>query len=106
MKFDANNDSLMNIKYQTNNIKKTKNKTKTKTQRVKKKVFFILAEHKMRIFGVIPFQNARTLGEKSYSFMGPTVWNDLSFDIGSINTTSAIRQGPKTHLFKGCFPSD
>ena len=53
----------------------------------------------------VPTTNRKTLGEKSFSFTGPTVWNSLPFDICSINSTPSFKQALKTHLFNSYFIS-
>ena len=51
MKFDANNASLMNIKYQTNNIKKQKTKQKQKHKGLKRKFFLFWQNTKCEFSG-------------------------------------------------------
>ena len=48
----------------------------------------------------VPTTNRKTFGERSFSFTGPTVWNNLPFDIRSINSIPSFGQTLKTHLFQ------
>ena len=49
--------------------------------------------------------NRKTFGERSFYFIGPTVWNSIPFDIRSIKSTPGLRQALKTQLFKSYFLS-
>ena len=48
----------------------------------------------------------KTFRERSFSFTGPTVWDNLPFAIHSINSILSFRQVLKTHLFKSYFVSN
>ena len=44
-----------------------------------------------------------TLRERSFSSIGPTVWNSLPSDIPSLDFTPAFKQALKTHLYNSYF---
>jgi len=52
---------------------------------------------------VSPRFNRKTVGERSFSFSAPSVWNSLPVDIRNIPTLSAFKSNLKTLLFKKSF---
>ena len=51
-----------------------------------------------------PTMNMKTVGERSFSFMAPSIWNDLPTSIRNTPTLTAFKSKLKTHLFKKAFP--
>ena len=51
-----------------------------------------------RIFRV-PRVCRRTLGERSFQYIGPVIWNSLSFSVRHATTLSSFKSKLKTHLF-------
>ena len=47
----------------------------------------------------IPFTKTKTFGQRAFSFMGPTEWNSLPYDVRHSVSTSSFKQALKTHLF-------
>ena len=46
-----------------------------------------------------PVINYKSYGEKSYSFYGPTVWNNLPFKLRNIDNLNTFKTHLKTHFF-------
>ena len=55
-----------------------------------------------RIFRV-PRMCRRTLGEKSFQYIGPVIWNSLSFSVGHATSLSSFKSKLKTHLFSSAY---
>ena len=51
-----------------------------------------------RIFK-IPCVRSKTFGQRSFSYQGPTTWNELPFSVRHSNSTDTFRSNLKTHLF-------
>ena len=51
-----------------------------------------------RIFSV-PRVCTRTLGERSFQYIGPVIWNSLSFSVRHATSLSSFKSKLKTHLF-------
>jgi hypothetical protein len=47
----------------------------------------------------IPRRNKKTQGQRSFSYLGPSVWNDLPFSVRHSDTTEHFKTALKTHLF-------
>ena len=47
----------------------------------------------------IPSVNTMSYGKRSFSYIGPTLWNTLPKDIGFSQSVSSFRSALKTHLF-------
>jgi hypothetical protein len=41
----------------------------------------------------------KTQGQRSFSYIGPSVWNDLPFSVRHSDTTAHFKTALKTHLF-------
>ena len=41
----------------------------------------------------------RTLGERSFQYIGPVIWNSLSFSVRHATSLSSFKSKLKTHLF-------
>ena len=52
---------------------------------------------------VIPRVNTKTFGERSFSYAGPSVWNNLPQTLHHSDSTSSFKAALKTHLFLNCF---
>ena len=48
----------------------------------------------------IPTVRTHSLGQRSFSYAAPTVWNTLPYEIRSSNTISSFRSSLKTYLFQ------
>ena len=46
------------------------------------------------------FKSKATLGDRSFTFAAPELWNALPFDIRSASTVSSFKAKLKTHLFR------
>ena len=55
-----------------------------------------------RIFHV-PKVYRRTLGERSFQYIGPVIWNSLSFSVRHATTLSTFKSKLKTHLFSSAY---
>ena len=51
----------------------------------------------------IPKQNLKSFGERSFSFVAPTVWNSLPADLRNLPTLSQFKSNLKTFLFTRAF---
>ena len=51
----------------------------------------------------VPKLNLKKVGERSFSFLAPTVWNSLPCDLRDISTLSEFKSGLKTYLFRLAF---
>ena len=47
----------------------------------------------------VPRVSTKTFGERSFSYIGPTSWNHLPFDLRHSKSLSTFRHSLKTHLF-------
>ena len=52
----------------------------------------------------IPERNLKSFGERSLSFMAPSVWNSLPADLRNLPTLSQFKSNLKTFLFTQAFP--
>ena len=52
----------------------------------------------------IPKRNLKSFGERSFSFMAPSVWNSLPADLRNLPTLSQFKSNLKTFLFTHAFP--
>ena len=52
----------------------------------------------------IPERNLKSFGERSFSFMAPSVWNSLPGDLRNLPTLSQFKSNLKTFLFTQAFP--
>ncbi|WP_419600785.1 reverse transcriptase domain-containing protein [Thiolapillus sp.] len=52
----------------------------------------------------IPKRNLKSFGERSFSFMAPSVWNSLPADLRNLPTLSQFKSNLKTFLFTQAFP--
>ena len=48
----------------------------------------------------IPTVRTHSLGQRSFSYAAPTVWNTLPYEIRSSNTISSFKSSLKTYLFQ------
>ena len=55
-----------------------------------------------RIFRV-PRVCRRTLGERSFQYIGPVIWNTLSVSVRHATTLSSFKSKLKTHLFSSAY---
>ena len=55
-----------------------------------------------RIFRV-PRVCTRTLGERSFQYIGPVIWNSLSFSVRHATALSSFKSKLKTHLFSSAY---
>ena len=55
-----------------------------------------------RIFRV-PRVCRRTLGERSFQYIGPVIWNSLSFSVRHATTLSSFKSKLKTHLVSSAY---
>ena len=53
---------------------------------------------------IVPKRNLKTVGERSFSFLAPTIWNSLPATIRNLPDLEKFRSHLKTHLFKEAFP--
>ena len=53
----------------------------------------------------IPHIKTRAFGHRSYSYDATSVWNSLPREIRHIQSTTAFKTAPKTHLFKSYLSS-
>ena len=44
-----------------------------------------------------------TLGERSFQYIGPVIWNSLSFSVRHATTLSSFKSKLKTHLFSSAY---
>ena len=51
----------------------------------------------------VPRRNMKTVGERSFSFIAPSVWNALPVSLRNQPTLREFKAGLKTHLFTGAF---
>ena len=47
--------------------------------------------------------NTKTFGERSFSYAGPSVWNNLPQTLRHSDSTSSFKAALKTHLFNNYF---
>ena len=47
----------------------------------------------------VPKRNTKTFGERSFSFLAPSVWNSLPSDLRNSSTLPLFKSRLKTHLF-------
>ena len=52
---------------------------------------------------VTPCVNTKTFGERSFSYAGPSVWNNLPQTLRHSDSTSPFKAALKTHLFNNYF---
>ena len=52
---------------------------------------------------VIPRVNTKTFDERSFSYAGPSVWNNLPQTLRHSDSTSSVKAALKTHLFNNYF---
>ena len=52
---------------------------------------------------VTPSVNTKTFGERSFSFAGPSVWNNLPQTLRHSDSTSSFKAALKKHLFNNYF---
>ena len=52
---------------------------------------------------VTPRVNTKTFGERSFSYAGPSVWNNLPRTLRYSDSTSSFKAALKTHLFNNYF---
>ena len=52
---------------------------------------------------VAPRVNTKTFGERSFSYTGPSVWNNLPQTLRHSDSTSSFKAALKTHLFNNYF---
>ena len=52
----------------------------------------------------IPKRNLKSIGESSFSFVAPSVWNPLPADLRNMPTLSQFKSNLKTFLFTQAFP--
>ena len=52
---------------------------------------------------VNPRVNTKTFGERSFSYAGPSVWNNLPQTFRHSDSTSSFKAALKTHLFNNYF---
>ena len=52
---------------------------------------------------VTPRVNTKTFGERSFSYAGPSVWNNLPQTLRHSDSTSSFKAALKTHLFNNYF---
>ena len=50
-----------------------------------------------------PRVNTKTFGERSFSYAGPSVWNNLPQTLRHSDSTSCFKAALKTHLFNNYF---
>ena len=55
-----------------------------------------------RIFRV-PRVCRRTLGERSFQYIGPVIWNSLPFSVRHATSLSSFKSKLKTHLFSSAY---
>ena len=55
---------------------------------------------------IIPKRNLKSFGERSFSFMAPSVWYSLPADLRNLPTLSQFKSNLKTFLFTQAFPAD
>ena len=55
-----------------------------------------------RIFRV-PRVCRRTLGERSFQYIGPVIWNSLSFSVRHATSLSSFKSKVKTHFFSSAY---
>ena len=51
----------------------------------------------------IPKRNMKSVGERSFSFYAPTVWNSLPTELRNVSTLASFKSGLKTFLFRQAF---
>ena len=51
----------------------------------------------------VPRVCRRTLGERSFQYIGPVIWNSLSFSVKHATTLSSLKSKLKTHLFSSAY---
>ena len=54
-------------------------------------------------FVVTPRVNTKTFGERSFSYAGPSVWNNLPQTLCHSDSTPSFKAALKTHLFNNYF---
>jgi hypothetical protein len=52
----------------------------------------------------VPKRNLKTVGERSFSFIAPLVWNSLPASLRNLPTLSQFKAQLKTHFFRLAFP--
>ena len=52
----------------------------------------------------IPERNLKSFGERSFSFMAPSIWNSLPSDLRNLPTLSQFKSNLKTFLITKAFP--
>ena len=50
-----------------------------------------------------PKCNLKTFGQRSFSFLAPTVWNSLPSDLRNAPSLSSFKKQTKTYLFRQAF---
>ena len=50
-----------------------------------------------------PSTNLKTYGERSFSYYGPLIWNNLPLHIRSLESVTSFKSELKTHLFKQAY---
>ena len=51
----------------------------------------------------VPRMCRRTLGERSFQYIGPVIWNSLSFSVRHAMSLSSFKSKLKTHLFSSAY---
>ena len=51
----------------------------------------------------VPRVCRKTLGERSFQYIGPAIWNSLSFSIRHATSLSSFKSKLKTHLFSSAY---
>ena len=51
----------------------------------------------------VPRVCRRTLGERSFQYIGPVIWNSLSFSVRHAMSLSSLKSKLKTHLFSSAY---
>ena len=51
----------------------------------------------------VPRVCRRTFGERSFQFIGPVIWNSLSFSVRHATSLSSFKSKLKTHLFSSAY---
>ena len=64
--------------------------------------FAVKSASDTRIF-CVPRVCRRTLGERSFQYIGPVIWNSLSFSIRHATSLSSFKSKLKTHLFSSAY---
>ena len=63
---------------------------------------FLRSASDTRIFRV-PRVCRRTFGERSFQYIGPVIWNSLSFSVRHATSLSSFKSKLKTHLFSSAY---